>query len=36
MFIANGNVSEYNELLKISIEDYLIRFRIFIDSINGN
>jgi len=36
MCMCDGSIAEYNELLKISIEDYLIRFKIFIDEINGD
>jgi len=33
MFIAGNNIIEYNELLKTTVEDFLIRFKLFIDEI---
>ncbi len=33
MFIAGNSINEYNQLLKTSVEDFLIRFKLFIDEI---
>lgn len=34
MFIANGNIEEFNNLKKLSVEDYLLRFKKFVDDFN--
>jgi len=31
MVISGNNLTEYNELKKLSVEDFLIRFKLFID-----
>lgn len=33
MFVSGGNISEYNELLMLSVEDYLLRFKMFIEDL---
>ena len=33
MILAKKNVSEYNEIIKLSIESFLIRYKLFIDDI---
>lgn len=33
MLIAGNNVGEYNEIMKMSIEDFLIRFKLYINEI---
>lgn len=33
MLVADGNISQYNELLNLSIEDYIIRFKMFIEDL---
>ena len=33
MLIAGNNVGEYNEIMKMSVEDFLIRFRLYINEI---
>jgi hypothetical protein len=33
MLIANKNVIEYNEMMGMSIEDFLIRFKLYINEI---
>lgn len=33
MIISGNNLIEYNELLKLSVEDFLIRFKLFIDDL---
>lgn len=33
MIIADNNLVEYNELLKMSVSDFLIRFKLFVDEI---
>lgn len=33
MIVADGNIQEYNELMKLSIENYLTKFKMFIDKI---
>jgi hypothetical protein len=35
MIISGNNLIEYNELLKLSVEDFLIRFKLFIDDIDN-
>ena len=36
MMIASGDIDEYKQLNSLSIEDYLIRFKMFIDKIETN
>lgn len=33
MIISGNNIAEYNDLLKLSVEDFLIRFKLFIDDL---
>lgn len=33
MLIAGNNVGEYNEIMKMSVEDFLIRFKLYINEI---
>lgn len=33
MIISGNSITEYHELLKLTIEDFLIRFRTFIDDL---
>jgi hypothetical protein len=33
MLLAKGNISEYNEMMGMSVEDFLIRFKIYIQEI---
>jgi len=35
MIIAKGDMSEYKELRKSSVEDFLIRYKLFIDEIEN-
>lgn len=35
MLVAGGSMAEYNELLSLSIEDYLIRFKMFIEDLQA-
>lgn len=39
MAISKGNLGEYKELISLSCEDFLVRYKLFIDEIiskNGN
>ena len=33
MLIAKGSIAEYNEIMGLSAEDFLIRFKLYIDEI---
>ena len=33
MIIAGNNMAEYNELLQMSVENYLIRFKLYVDEL---
>lgn len=33
MLVANRNVNEYDSLIKSSVEDFLIRYKIYVDEI---
>ena len=33
MIIGGRNIGEYNELNALSVEDFLIRFKLYVDSI---
>lgn len=32
MIVAGNSINEYNDILKLSVEDFLIRFKLYIDS----
>jgi len=32
MIVSGNSINEYNDMLELSIEDFLIRFKLFIDS----
>lgn len=33
MIISGNNIAEYHDLLELSVEDFLIRFKLFIDDL---
>ncbi len=33
MIVANRNINEYEALRKISVEDFIIKYKIFIDEL---
>ena len=33
MLIADNNIQEYNEIMKMSTEDFLIRFKLYVGEI---
>ena len=33
MLMAKGNIGEYNEMMGMSVEDFLIRFKIYVNEI---
>ena len=35
MLLANNDMSEYRELMRMSVEDFLIRYKLFIDEIES-
>lgn len=35
MIISGNDISEYKELLKLSVEDFLIRFKLFIEDLEN-
>ena len=32
MIVSGNSINEYNDMLELSIEDFLIRFKLYIDS----
>lgn len=35
MIIADSNMGEYNELKRMSVEDFLIRFKLYVEGIEN-
>lgn len=33
MILAKGNINEFNELMKLGVGDFLIRFKMFTDEL---
>jgi len=36
MVIANRNINEYEHLRRISLEDFIIKYKVFIDEMESN
>lgn len=36
MVIANRNISEYEQLRRISLEDFIVKYKVFIDEMEYN
>lgn len=35
MLISKGNIGDYNSIMSMSLEDFLIRFKVYVSEIEG-
>lgn len=35
MLISNGNIVDYNSIMSMSVEDFLIRFKVYVNEIES-